>query len=224
MEEGRVSLNAAMIQAMVDKGLSGQDIADIAKAGEAKVDRTGAERQARHRDKKRGRVTRDSNGVTPPIEEIIPPLPVISPDGEKRKAPRAPAADPFPCPPDCDELDWQGLLESRKAARKPMTASAYRSICKKLAGWAEDGWPPGPILANAAEKGWQTVFPTDEMKNQANGQLPSRQSNFQPSAGNRGSRPNPLVDILAACRAEDSSGDFGDGDAAWPPLRTIGSS
>ncbi|WP_103730202.1 helix-turn-helix domain-containing protein [Novosphingobium sp. HII-3] len=78
------------------------------------------------------------------------------------------ARDEFPCPAGCDPIDWGSLLKTRKAARKPMTAGAYRQITKKLESWEREGWPPGPILAHAVERGWQTVFETDEMRGSAN--------------------------------------------------------
>jgi 5-methylcytosine-specific restriction endonuclease McrA len=47
-----VSLNAAAIAIMVERGLSAADILAVAEALEIKKDRTGAERQARYRDRK----------------------------------------------------------------------------------------------------------------------------------------------------------------------------
>lgn len=77
-------MNAAAIRLLIAKGLDASDIAEVAEALERKKDNTNAERQARHRAKKNGgKVTRYSNGVTPPIEEIITP-PDISPSGESQ--------------------------------------------------------------------------------------------------------------------------------------------
>lgn len=77
--------------------------------------------------------------------------------------------DEFPCPEGVDPIDWQALKANRKAKRAPLTEGAYRQIVRKLDGWARSGWPPGPIIANAAERGWTTVFETDEMKGHGNG-------------------------------------------------------
>ena len=52
-----MSLNAAVIEVLVAKGMSAADILEVARASEAKADRTNAERQARHRAKKRNAVT-----------------------------------------------------------------------------------------------------------------------------------------------------------------------
>lgn len=80
--------------------------------------------------------------------------------------------DPFPCPEGVDLIDWQALLANRKAKRAALTPGAHRAIVKKLDAWAADGWPPGPIVANAAERGWTSVFPTDEMKEPRNDRQP----------------------------------------------------
>lgn len=70
----------------------------------------------------------------------------------------------FPCPNDVDPIDWRALIDNRKAKRAALTEGAHRQITRKLDEWARDGWPPGPIVAFAAERGWTTVFETDEMK------------------------------------------------------------
>jgi len=103
---------------------------------------------------------------------------------ETTSPPVAAARDEFPCPADCDAIDWASLLKTRKAARKPMTAGAYRQITNKLDAWSRAGWPPGPILAHAVERGWHTVFETDEMKGSANANTRSNSgsSNVRPFA------------------------------------------
>ncbi len=130
-----------------------------------------AERQRRHRDKKRAQSAdeRDDNdevtslsrhGDTPETETET------ETDSSEAKAssPRARAENEFPCPEGVDQIDWQSLLANRKQQRAPMNAGAYRQILQKLERWSRDGWPPGPIVAYAVERGWRTVFETDEMK------------------------------------------------------------
>jgi len=75
----------------------------------------------------------------------------------------------FPCPDGVDPIDWEGLKANRKAKRAALTEGAYRQITGKLDRWHHAGWPPGPVVAYAVERGWTTVFETDEMKGQANG-------------------------------------------------------
>ena len=70
----------------------------------------------------------------------------------------------FPCPENVDPIDWQGLIANRKAKRAALSEGAHRQIIGKLTKWADAGWPPGPIVAHAAERGWTSVFETDEMK------------------------------------------------------------
>lgn len=87
-------------------------------------------------------------------------------DGQENGSAKPPSGkqERYPCPEGVDPVDWDSLLANRKAKRSPMTPGAYRQIIKKLDGWKRDGWPPGPIVAAAVERGWTTVFATDEMK------------------------------------------------------------
>lgn len=77
--------------------------------------------------------------------------------------------DTFPCPDGVDPVDWDALKANRKAKRAALTEGAYRQITAKLERWGRDGWPPGPIVAYAAERGWTTVFETDDMKGNSSG-------------------------------------------------------
>lgn len=77
--------------------------------------------------------------------------------------------DAFPCPVGVDPIDWEALKANRKAKRAALTEGAHRQITTKLERWDREGWPPGPIVAHAAERGWTTVFETDEMKELNNG-------------------------------------------------------
>lgn len=100
------------------------------------------------------------------------------------------SASAFPCPQGVDPIDWDGLVQNRKRQKAPMTEAAYRGIVNKLERWNRDGWPPGPIVANAAERGWRTVFETDEMKNGNRGP-----QTFSGSAGysGRAQQPRPAA-------------------------------
>ena len=72
-----MSFNAASLRMMAEKGLSAYDIAELAEAMEVRTDRTGAERQRRHREKvkaERDTVTRDvTRDAGSPYEETSTP-------------------------------------------------------------------------------------------------------------------------------------------------------
>lgn len=72
-----MSVNAAALRIMQDKGLTIADAIEILEALERKTDRTGAERQRRHREKvkaERDTVTRDvTRDTVSPIEELHTP-------------------------------------------------------------------------------------------------------------------------------------------------------
>ena len=74
------------------------------------------------------------------------------------------SSHPFPCPEGVDPIDWDALKANRQQKRAALSEGAHRQIMQKLDRWARDGWPPGPIVAHAAERGWTTVFETDQMK------------------------------------------------------------
>lgn len=112
--------------------------------------------------------------------------------------PEKPKADPFPCPDGVDPIDWEGLKANRRSKRAPFSEAAHRGIIKKLETYARDGWPPGPIVANAAERGWVTVFDTDEMKAKPNDRQPINRTGSQP----RQEPVNPMVRAIAARQAE----------------------
>jgi hypothetical protein len=96
-------------------------------------------------------------------------------------------ADKFPLPDGVDPIDWEALKANRKAKRAALSEGAHRQIINKLERWARDGWPPGPIVANAAERGWTSVFETDEMKAAPNGRNGNNRSH---APGNHGGRDN----------------------------------
>lgn len=197
-----MSLNAAMIQAMVDKGLSGQDIADIAKAGEAKVDRTAAERQARYRANKRSGRNAVTSRCDPPIEDNHTPSD-LSPNGEnhipnakpKRPKSKRSSDDGLPLP-----ADWTPKLG-------PKTQVVV------------DGWPPGKFdrelrkfTAHAADKGrlskdWDAALRTwlenaDEWmtKNDRTPASPDEPTNVYARAA---------IDGIARRQAERAGAEFG---------------
>ncbi len=161
---GTVEQLAAMVKA---------DLADQEKRIQSKR-ANNAERQRRFRER-HGNENNDSNAlltvtecdsVTPPALPLPPnennsnPPAPTHPDN----TPRARKADAFPCPPGVDPIDWDALKANRKAKRAALSEGAHRALVRKLDGWAQAGWPPGPIVAASAERGWTTVFETDEMK------------------------------------------------------------
>lgn len=130
-----------------------------------------------HADRQSSKLTGQPAG---PVNKAYPtgqpagPKPSMNPlssEAEASSDKRARKPDPFPCPAGVDEIDWDGLKANRKAKRAALTEGAHRQILSKLDRWQRDGWPPGPIVATAVERGWTTVFETDEMKAGKDGRL-----------------------------------------------------
>lgn len=140
-----MGLNAAMIEVLVAKGLSAQDILEVAKAAEKKADPTNAERQARHRANKRKRntvtVTRD-----PPIDNNHTP---ISSDDEI--TPNA-AKQPVGKPEEVSDQVWRDFTSHRKAQRAPITATALSGIRREA---DQVGWTLEAALAECVSRGWR---------------------------------------------------------------------
>jgi hypothetical protein len=125
-----MSLNAATIEILIGKGLSASDILDVARATEVKKDATNAERQARHRARKRNAVTVT---VAPPIEDIL--TPEVSPDdAEASSAPRGrPTKTMIP-------VDWSpcpvaDLSPKARACAEQWSADAYAAQAEEFAGY-----------------------------------------------------------------------------------------
>jgi hypothetical protein len=127
-----MSLNAAMIQAMVDKGLTAQDIADIARASEAKVDRTAAERQARYRDRKRSKRNAVTSRRDPPIEELHTPGSEVSSSDETQNDCAIRDADWIEIPDWIPPKPWNAFLEMRRDKRAWPTPEAVELMVGKL--------------------------------------------------------------------------------------------
>ncbi len=105
----------------------------------------------------------------------------------------------FPCPDGVDPEDWAGLLESRKGQRAPMTERAYVKICSKLKTLEREGWPPGPLVATAVERGWRTVFKPTEHTGTRNDR----------TASNDQAPRNPYVRAVIARQAARSADERG---------------
>lgn len=89
-----------------------------------------------------------------PKPSFNPPL------GSEAKAsspnPRAKKND-YPAPHGVAEQIWRDFLASPKRRKAGMSATAYAGIISNLDQLAEHGFPPGPMMALAVERGWTTV-------------------------------------------------------------------
>jgi hypothetical protein len=160
-----VSFNVAMLKQMRAEGLSFEAAIRVLEAGEEKRS-SGAERQARYRERKRNEsdVTRD---VTPSPNEIdiLTPTREEKPEAkasvkksvqeENRQAIGSCLKRAFPPPLGVSEEQWAAF---RKQRRKSINERSYTLLSKKLAKLAEAGWPPGEMIDLAIERGWETVF------------------------------------------------------------------
>lgn len=167
-----MGLNAATIEILLSKGLSGDDLLEVARAMEKKVDPTNAERQRKHREKTR--TARNAVTVTrdPPIEENHTPG---SDDLTDVKSQNAPCA--FPKPVWCDDNQvWADFLKNRKRKRLPNTPTAYKGFLDDIARISDDEWPPGRLLKHATAKGWGGIYDpreTQSANGKSNGQSKS---------------------------------------------------
>ncbi|MEG3148506.1 hypothetical protein U1769_01315 [Sphingomonas sp. ZT3P38] len=230
-------IDPAVLDAMLAAGASAEVIVAAVKADAARADarreaqRAGnARRQRRYRDRLHGEGTGDLfegdagnashdaaasvTGASPPSLDKSPQTPKINPN------PRAPGEESpregtrrFPCPAGCDPNDWRDLLANRRAKRLAMTDAAYRKLIRDLAAQADDVWPPGRLLAHAAEKGWAQIFdPRDDhslhQQGARHGNRPAARSASARRAepGPAGEPHNPLVRAVLRSEARDAGG------------------
>ncbi|MDB5705029.1 MAG: hypothetical protein JWN66_2145 [Sphingomonas bacterium] len=150
--------------------------------------------------------------ATPGVTAAIPPSFDKSPRTPKINSyPREPGEIPareaprFACPAGCDPGDWRDLLANRRAKRLAMTPAAYRKLLRDLAAQADDAWPPGRLLAHAAEKGWAQIFdPRDDHRGASrHGHRPAARSVPAPREGEP---HNPLVRAVLRSEARGAGG------------------
>lgn len=65
-------------------------------------------------------------------------------------------------PPWIDEDTWQAFEDSRRKIRIPLTDFARKRILSKLEMYHRNGYVANEILAEAAERGWRSVFLTND--------------------------------------------------------------
>lgn len=213
-------MNSDALAYLAEKGLTLEEVIEFARLAERKKDATNAERQARYRAKRKdGKVTRYSNGVTPPIDRTHTPSD-ISPSGENQNDRARAKPEPFPKPDWAEDQVWADWLEIRKSKKCRNTATAHAGFLADIAKHSDDDWPPGRLLEYAVARSWASIHPPDEGR--PNGQ-PARISRLPQPADNRGARPDPCLDMLRAARAaQHSPGDPGTDFPAWPALPALG--
>lgn len=194
---GGAVIDPAILRALQAAGCTTDQIiaaveADCALDAERKEKKRAGNRERQRRFREARNAGNALQGVTERDSALPPPPPDKSPPDPQKLTPtpaptgsssRARKADLFPCPEGVDPKAWDGLIANRKAKRAALSEGAHNQILVKLHRWAEDGWPPGPIVAHAAEMGWTTVFPTDEMKAPRNGRPRRPMERDQPDDG-----------------------------------------
>lgn len=152
-----MSLTTAALEVLVAKGMSAQDILDIARALDVKSDPTAAERKRRQRQKEAEEmsqrdVTRDTPLSLPPNEKISNP-PTYTPENitPARKGNRAKPPTPAK-PDDVSEQTWVDFVHHRKIKRAAVSETAMAGIRReaKIAGWTMEA-----ALAETVSRGWQ---------------------------------------------------------------------
>lgn len=192
-----MSLNAATIEILLAKGLTGEDILEVARATEVKADRTNAERQARHRAKKRNAVT-----VTEaPLNEDTskPEIPPV--EASASTAPRGRAERGFRIAEDWEPPAVDELSPEAQALARQWPQSAYRAEAEAFRNYwlAETG-------KTSRKSNWNRAWANRIVA--VNGKV-MRQAKFSGQTGIVGiasSRPMNVDQLRAAIRfAEDNS-------------------
>ena len=157
-----MNLSAAALKLMAAKGLTLEDVAEIVAANECGRDNTNAERQARHRAKRKE--AKASNAVTvtpvtpPNDKDILTPREVSEPSGS--------SPQPWALPVGVSLQVWTDFLTNRKRKRLPNTPTAWKSFCDDLARVSiETGIPPPKLIERCTAKGWGAIYDPREQQN-----------------------------------------------------------
>lgn len=166
-----MSLNAATIELLLSKGLTGADLLEVARTLEKKRDNTNAERQARHRAK-RARNAVTVTGVTPPPNDIYsnpPPSPSVV--SNETTSPSelilvSEADEPDQLKPEHVVEAWNDVAERRGLAKvKTLTPQRRRKLMSRIKEAGVDGFTEAigtieasPFLRGENGRGWRADF------------------------------------------------------------------
>ena len=181
-----MSVSADTLALLVASGINGDALVAIVRSMEADngpSQSSGAERQRRYRDKKRGDATGDvtgdvtdvtpvplgsdgspkiiSNPSFPPQPSVVLPDPI---DAEPVKPPKAKVEVPEWVPAE----PWASFVAMRRAAKAPFTVRAADLILIELTKLKDAGEPPGDVLDQSTRNGWRDVFKIKEPNNVRN--------------------------------------------------------
>lgn len=184
-----MSLNVAALEILVAKGMSAQDILEIARALEIKKDPTATERKRRQREREADErdlshrdVTRDTSLPLPPNDNNSnPPTPAHKNNIHTRES--RPAKQPkFQKPYDVSERIWTDFVQHRRTKRAPVSETVIAGIRReaKKAGWSLEN-----ALAETVTRGWQS-FQADWVSKPAIGSTPNGNGSFLDSLGRAG--------------------------------------
>lgn len=188
-------MNLETLRLLQAKGLSLDDIIEVAAAMERKSDPTNADRQARYREKRKANkenVTRYRNGVTPPNDSILTPG-VSSSDDEENTKPRRKRGPVCVRPDDIPEQlwsDWQAHRAKHRADAGQTTLDAYRREADRV------GWTLEQALTEQISRGWRG-FKAKWVQDDGRPAQPAK-----PFGSLRGSRPNPALDMVLQAERE----------------------
>lgn len=163
-----MSLNAATIEILIAKGLSASDLLEVARATEAKADRTNAARQARHRARKSNAVTVTDD----PPNDIYTLTPSSSePEGSSDDKPARKSKSLSVLVPEWVPAEpWLEFVAHRKAMRNvPFKEAAAKGVLRDLEKLRDEGHCPELLLRKAVTRGWRTVFGDEDTKGYSGG-------------------------------------------------------
>lgn len=154
-----MSITTAAIEVLVAKGLSAQDILDVARALDVKSDPTAAERKRRQRQRESEEreemshrdVTRDTLSLPPNENNSNPPT--HTRDNIPARVKGAGKSQPPAKPDDVAEQTWRDFLTHRRAKSAPVTETVIAGIRREA---AKAGWAMDAALAEVVTRGWQS--------------------------------------------------------------------
>ena len=155
-----MSLNAATIAVLIAKGLTAEDLLEVARATEVKADPTNAERQARHRGKRNAVTVTE----TPPLIEDHNP-PVSSETLVSSEDPTTPKSNGKSAPavsPEQVVEAWNTMADGAGVPKAKLTPERRRKLSTFVRRHTIDDiteaiWavPRSPFLCGENDRGWK---------------------------------------------------------------------
>jgi hypothetical protein len=189
-----MSINAAAMRMLVDKGFTGEDLVALALCLEKAfpLDTTHEKRKAYDRQRKRdGRANSTGHSTGNPPDPAPNEIDNLTPTrGKTETNVSSKTAEPWALPVDVGRQVWTDLLANRKRKRLGNTPTAWKAFLDDLNRVSiQTGIPPPQLIEQCTAKGWGAIYdPRDERNERSTNGMGRHQPNDGLSQTTRAAR------------------------------------